>query len=302
VALRPDGKSAVNGSDDGRLWGATTGGKGKIGGFANDIQVNAVAFSPDGKTLVTASPTGTAQSWDTATGQPIGQPLGRYTGTLLALAFSPDGKSLVSASHAGIQFWNTATGQALGSALANSTTATSLAFRTEGKILAAGNADNSVRLWDVATVASHGTPFMGHTGPVLSVAFSPDGKTLASASEDKTVMLWDVATGKPLRTFEGHADEVASVAFSPDGTRVLSGSYDKTFKLWDVATGKVVATRAPPDHGSCVGGLHPTAAPRRMHGKCVRTNRPRVSGRRPLPRGARRQGSRPPHPPRSTRS
>jgi WD40 repeat protein len=108
-----------------------------------------------------------------------------------------------------------------------------VAFSPDGKTLASGSLDNSVRLWDVASHRQVGPPLTGHTDNVSSVAFSPDGKTLASGSE--SVRLWDVAShrqvGPPLT---GSTGAISSVAFSPDGKTLISGSYDNSVLLWSV--------------------------------------------------------------------
>ncbi|MBW4446485.1 MAG: CHAT domain-containing protein [Spirirestis rafaelensis WJT71-NPBG6] len=117
----------------------------------------------------------------------------------------------------------------------------SVAFSPDGKTLASGSSDKTIKLWDVATGSPKQT-LTGHSEWVNSVAFSPDGKTLASGSGDKTIKLWDVATGKLSQTLTGDRNLVFSVAFSPDGKTLASGSEDKTIKLWDVATGKLSQT------------------------------------------------------------
>ena len=109
---------------------------------------------------------------------------------------------------------------------------TSVAFSPDGKKLASGSDDKTVRLWEVETGKQLAT-LTGHSDSVWSVAFSPDGKKLASGSRDQTVRLWEVETGKQLATLTGHSSDVLSVAFSPDGKKLASGSWDQTVRLWD---------------------------------------------------------------------
>ena len=117
----------------------------------------------------------------------------------------------------------------------------SLSYSPDGKTIASGSADKTIKLWDAATGKVLRT-LESHREWVLSLSYSPDGRTIASDGGDKTIKLWDVATGKVLRTLEGHKREVLRVSYSPDGKTIASGSWDKTIKLWDVATGKVLRT------------------------------------------------------------
>ncbi|MFC9928778.1 trypsin-like peptidase domain-containing protein [Streptomyces sp. NPDC127190] len=118
---------------------------------------------------------------------------------------------------------------------------TSVAFSRNGRILATGSYDHTVRLWDITT-GRHLRTLTGHTAKVEAVAFSPDGHTLATGSDDNTARIWDTTTGKRIRTLTGHKDWVTSVAFSPDGRTVATGSLDSTARLWDPATGRTLRT------------------------------------------------------------
>ncbi|EHC08488.1 NB-ARC domain-containing protein [Fischerella thermalis] len=113
----------------------------------------------------------------------------------------------------------------------------SVAFSPDGKLLAAGDSNGEIHLWQVAD-GKQLLILRGHANWVVSLAFSPDSRTLASGGSDCTVKLWDVATGQCLHSLQEHGNEVWSVAFSPEGDKLVSGCDDQIIRLWSVRTGE----------------------------------------------------------------
>ena len=203
--------------------------------FEHESHVEVVAFSPDGKTVLTGSDDGTARLWDAATGAPLGAAM-THQYSVDSMAFSPDGKTVLTGSGDTARLWDAATGAPLGAAMTHQGSVKTMAFSPDGEAVLTGSDDGTARLWDAATGAPLGAA-MTHQDDVTSVAFSPDGKTILTGSDDDTARLWDAATGAPLGAAMTHQGSVRSVAFSPDGAAVLTGSWDDTARLWDAATG-----------------------------------------------------------------
>lgn len=211
----------------------------------HDLSVESVAFSPDGKRVVSASSDDTIRFWDAEIGTQVGKPLRGHTKPVFAIAFSPDGRRIASgSSDCTIRIWDAENGAPIGDPFRGHFDAVyTLAFSPDGRRIASGSNDNVIRLWDADTGEQADSPLQGHTAAIFSVAFSPDGKRIASGSYDHTIRIWDsergVQVGSPLR---GHTMSVNSIAFSPDGKRIVSGSYDHTIRLWDSETGRKLGT------------------------------------------------------------
>jgi WD40 repeat protein/mono/diheme cytochrome c family protein len=245
---------------------------------AQSSQANSMAFSPDGKRALIASPDKTVRLWDVEAERELRRFVG-HTASVWSVAFSPDGSRALSGSmDTTFRLWDVDTGRELRRLQGHEGLVTAVAFSPDGRRALSGGYDHAVILWDleagtelrrfadatryVNTVTftpdgrrglfagensihlvdlESGTELRrleGHTDAVLSLAVSPDGRRALSGSDDRTVRLWDLESGRVMRSFQGHTSFVKCVAFSPDGKRALSGGSDQTLRLWDVETGQ----------------------------------------------------------------
>lgn len=238
VVFSPDGQTLASGSKDGSiiLWDSIEGTEIRtLAGNAGAI--NELAFSPDGGTLASGSEDGSIALWDAASGFRK-RTLREHTQEIGVLRYSPDGATLASMDESpGVIEWDTAAGTPMHEyAIAGYSQMASMSLSPTQEILASGDRDGNILLWDLTT-RDPIRSLQGHSDWVYSVAFSPDGKRLASGSEDHRVILWDAASGKS-SVLNGHTERVNRVAFSPDGSLLASAGGDHIIILWDPATGK----------------------------------------------------------------
>ncbi len=201
--------------------------------------VMAVAYSPDGRRLVSASHDGTLRLWDVGSGQTIRVFRG-HTDKVHSVVLSADGKQALSgARDKTLRLWDVDTGREVRRFTGHTGAVTGVALSPDGLLAVSGGEDGTVRLWDVAT-GQERRRLGAFPKSVECVAFSHDGRRVLSGGWDQLVRLWDVASGRELRRFEGHTSGVKSVAFAPDDRRLVSGAEDRTVRVWDVDNGQEI--------------------------------------------------------------
>ena len=201
----------------------------------------AVAFSPDGRTLVTGSDDTTLRFWDASTGRPMSLISGQTSG-VYSVAFARDGRLIVAGRGNGLlQVWDAAT-RAEQSVIPHTGGNTRrLAISSDSKTLAVGDSSQGVELWDFGRRKIR-VELAGHQTTLLTIALSPDDKTVATGDASGQIRLWDVTTGAEQATFQGDSLGLRALAFSPDSQTLASaGTGDKDVKLWEVSSRREVA-------------------------------------------------------------
>jgi WD40 repeat protein len=249
VAFSPDGKRvACGGGWDVLLWDPDSGKEvGRLTGPANDLR--SLAFSPDGKHLTAAAfATSTVFLWETETGKRLGEGPGHGGGFLGRVAYSADGRVITTIGGDGtVRQWEATTGRLLRRIPARQTTNRAAALTADGKAVAAGDWDGSVRVVDLT--GKEQRRWKAHEAYVTALACSPDGKTVASAGNDRTVVLWDTAAGKELHRFTTENGAANGMTFSADGKLLAVVVSGQSIELREVASGERRELRLMPGGG-----------------------------------------------------
>jgi WD40 repeat protein/serine/threonine protein kinase len=266
IAISTDGKHFLTGTSiisggasvggEARLWDAATGEP--VGDpFPHSDAVRSVAFSPDGKTVLTGCDDGMARMWNLETRRRVGVPQ-PHAFPVHAAAFSPDGQTVVTgggrtkplgADQGEVRLWDVSTGRLLIGPLKFDTNIHAVAWKPDGKSIVTGSRDGRIRIWNVG----HLQPLRGwaRSSPVMTLAYSPDRKLLFTGGGDYdhrlpgnsesrnepvknrgSAWLDDAVSGQTIATLN-HSGPVIGVAFSPDGSTFATGTLDGRVRLWN---------------------------------------------------------------------
>jgi WD40 repeat protein/serine/threonine protein kinase len=240
MEFTPDGKTLATSDSTNkeiRLWDMAT--LKKIGTLNTTQSVLSVAYSRDGKFLVTAGGAmyvreapGEVVLWDAATQQKV-RTFSEVRSWSYQAMFSPDGETIAASSGDGtIALWKAATGEVIDRLSGHNGYVAPVTFSRDGRILAAGDEHGHVWLWDWRAHRVESV-FHAHDFPIYGIVFSPDERRLISASRDHTARMWDRGTKREIARFAGHFGGVTGVRLLPDGHTLVTSSQDESLKFWD---------------------------------------------------------------------
>jgi WD40 repeat protein len=225
---------------------------GKPARAAHVSLVESMAFSPDGKTLITGS-FQELTIWNVEKGEPMNR-IGGFVDRVCAVAFSTDGKRFATGGGAAtedgeIKVFDAATGKLFTEIKAgHSDTVFGVAFSPDGKLLATCGADKFVKVWELPAESDKQAKlvksFEGHTHHVMGIGWTPDGKKLASCGADNFVKVWDYEKGEKIRDMQGHSKQVTALVFVGKTSQFLTGSGDASVRMWNADNGGTIRSFA----------------------------------------------------------
>ena len=212
-----------------------------------------VAFSHDGRRLVTSSLDETSRVWDVGTGQPIGVAL-EHRGPVLSATFSPDGRHVATASDDGTaRVWDASSGRPVGASLRHQGPVYAAAFSPDGRRVVTASFDGTARVWDYLGKGLDAPPF-GNISVGQVAALSPDWRRILTKSEGEA-RIWDLATRQPIGAPLQYGSAMS--VFSHDGRWIIAfSSSDDSIRVWDAATGQPRGPSIRHDYGAGVF-VHP---------------------------------------------
>lgn len=213
--------------------------------------VTSVAYTDDGRWIVTSGGDASVKVWTTASGSLV-RTIELDDGPATSLALSGH-RALTSHGDGRIVLWDLDRAEKLSSYRANEASVWSVTFAGTPERFAASAHDWKVTLWDTRTTTAPAHVFEGHDSAAQAVAFSPKGPYLASGGADRTVKLWNIDTLDLARTYKGHKDFVSALAFSTDGRWLASAGLDGGIRLWSTSSSRL--QRILHGHKGRVGGL-----------------------------------------------
>ncbi len=230
-------------SPDGRrMLSAGSDGTAKVWGPGNRVQVlahdgpvNSASFSRSRGLVITGSDDGTARVWRVSDGRMIASL--RHGAPVTVARLTPDGRLAVTAGRDGwVRVWSVSA-RTVRRSYQQSGAINDAELSRNGRFVVTASADGTAAIFGVT--ANSKLVLRGHTDEVVAAAFSPDGKRVATASADSTARIWDVQTGESV-VLEGHTGGLTALAFNRDGSRLATGSIDTDIRIWNGRSGREV--------------------------------------------------------------